>query len=477
MASASSSLPVHQPFSAEYPALQYTIVAKCPVTRARASVLRLPHGPVETPVFMYVPRSDDCCNHSAPLINDCVNSAASLRPRPGRPVGTQGTIKGLTSEQMERVGCQIILGNTYHLANRPGADLIEEMGGLHRFMNWKNNILTDSGGFQMVSLLELSTVSEQGVTFTSPVDGSPMLLTPEKSIHLQNQIGSDIMMMLDDVVSSVCADEARFKEATHRTIRWLDRCIAAHRRPHDQNLFAIVQGGLDRELREWCLDEMLKRDRHLPGYAIGGISGGEDKNCFWRVVEQCTARLPTHKPIYTMGVGYPLDLVVCCALGVDMWDCVYPCRTARFGTALVPEGLLRLKSAEFAADQRPIDPACDCIACTQYTRAYLYTVATHEAVGAHLLTLHNMHYMKRLMRDMRASIVDGRFPAFVQCFLDRQFPNAAHVPQWVRDALAAAGMRVREPTPEEAARAGAGASSGAGAAKAGVGPATADEAC
>lgn len=223
--------------------------------RARAATLHLPHGPVRTPVFM--------------------------------PVGTKGTIKGLTTEQLDQddVAPEIILGNTYHLACQPGTELLNEFGGLHKFMNWSHNLLTDSGGFQMVSLLKLAEITEQGVKFQSPVDGSEMMLTPEESIRCQNEIGADIIMQLDDVVSSVNPDMERFKEATARSVRWLDRCIAAHKRPHDQNLFAIIQGGLDVSpggLREQCLEAMIQRD--TPGYAIGGLAGGEDKHFFWRVV-------------------------------------------------------------------------------------------------------------------------------------------------------------------------------------------------
>lgn len=233
---------------------------------------------------------------------------------------------------------EIILGNTYHLALHPGTPLMAEtFGGLHSMMNWSNNLLTDSGGFQMVSLLDLAEITEEGVRFLSPVDGTPMLLTPEQSIQCQNEIGSDIMMQLDDVVSSTADDPARFAEATARSIRWLDRCMAAHARPDQQNLFAIIQGGLDVSpggLRDQCLREMIMRD--LPGYAIGGLAGGEEKYHFWRVVShvrliataclwlcnthfiQCAKALPESKPRYLMGVGYPLDLVVCTALGVDM---------------------------------------------------------------------------------------------------------------------------------------------------------------
>lgn len=240
-------------FSLESPALAFQVHTrlKC----ARAGTIHLPHGKVRTPVFM--------------------------------PVGTKGTIKGLSSHQLyeESLSPEIILGNTYHLALQPGTELIADFGGLHKFMNWKNNLLTDSGGFQMVSLLKLAEITEEGVKFRSPIDGTEMMLTPEQSIFFQNQIGADICMQLDDVVSSVSDSTERFEEATARSVRWLDRCIAAHKRPSEQNLFGIIQGGLDVSLggmRERCLEEMLKRN--LPGYAIGGLAGGEDKSSFWRVV-------------------------------------------------------------------------------------------------------------------------------------------------------------------------------------------------
>eukprot|EP00899_Mesostigma_viride_P001797 jgi/Mesvir1/11618/Mv00024-RA.1 len=375
--------------------------------RARAARLTVPHYACKTPMFM--------------------------------PVGTQGTIKGLTSQQVEELNCQIILGNTYHLANRPGADLLAEMGGLHSFMNWKRGMLTDSGGFQMVSLLELADITEEGVRFQSPTDGSRMLLTPEASIQLQNKIGADIIMALDDVVSSLVTGE-RIVEAMHRTIRWFDRCQAAHSRPHDQSLFAIVQGGLDPALRKICLEALV--ERNAPGYAIGGLAGGEDKNSFWRMVAQCTAGLPDDKPRYVMGVGYPLDLVVCSALGADMYDCVYPTRTARFGTALVPEGLLKLKAKKHEKEFIPIDATCPCMVCKQYTRAHLHAVvARGDPLGAHLVSYHNISYTQRLTRGMHDAILEGRFPAFVHDFLAKLYPKG-DVPQWAREALAEAGIPV-----------------------------------
>ena len=301
-------------FTEESPALTFHIHRQ--LKHARASTVYLPHGKVDTPVFM--------------------------------PVGTKGTLKGLSSHQLINeeaadLAPEIILSNTYHLALQPGTELLAELGGLHQFMNWPRNLLTDSGGFQMVSLLKLAVIKEEGVTFKSPIDGTEMLLTPEQSIKCQNEIGADIMMQLDDVVSSMSSDDERFKEATFRSgdltnttshtlliypimhtlmhipsdppsnassftplsfrvVRWLDRCIAAHQRPKEQNLFAIVQGGLDISpggLREQCMQEMVKRN--LPGYAIGGLAGGEDKDTFWRVVAHGTAGLPLDRPRYVMG--------------------------------------------------------------------------------------------------------------------------------------------------------------------------------
>jgi queuine tRNA-ribosyltransferase len=384
--------------------LEFKILGR--FNRARASQLTLPHYECRTPLFM--------------------------------PVGTQGTIKGLTTEQLEDIGCQIILGNTYHLALRPTSELISELGGLHEFMNWPRALLTDSGGFQMVSLLHLADITEEGVTFQSPVDGKPMLLTPEESIQIQNRIGADIIMALDDVVKTTITGP-RIEEAMYRTLRWIDRCIDAHQRPKEQNLFGIVQGGLDPILRDICVKGLVERD--LPGYAIGGLAGGEDKDSFWRVVAQCTAALPEDKPRYVMGVGYPLDIVVCSALGADMYDCVYPTRTARFGTALVPEGVLKLKHQAMADDVRPVDPSCKCMVCRTYSRAYIHCLVTKDAMGSQLLSYHNLYYMLKLSRDLHWSIVEGKFPQFVCQFLRNMFPEG-DVPEWVCNAMEVAGIDI-----------------------------------
>ena len=406
----------------------FTVQGTCTTTNARATTLVLGHGPLTTPVFM--------------------------------PVGTAGSVKGIQTSTLEASpqNNQIILANTYHLALRPGPELLGAMGGLHKFMGWDRNILTDSGGFQMVSLLALAEITEEGVTFQSPVDGSQMLLTPEESMRVQNSIGSDIMMALDDVVSSVTVDDARFLEATHRTLRWIDRCIAAHRRPNEQCLFGITQGGLDVSkggLRDICLEGMLKRDAHLPGYAIGGLAGGESKDHFWRVVLHACQRLPANKPRYLMGVGYPLDLVVCSALGVDMYDCVYPTRTARFGTALVPEGTLKLRNKRCKTDLGPVDATCGCSTCKNHSRSSLnYLFSENTTLAGQLLTVHNIAYMMQLVRGMRQAIVEHRYREFVVDFLKVQFPmgsgasggsggsggSGKKVPNWVVEALLAVNI-------------------------------------
>ncbi|KAL6179417.1 hypothetical protein ACLB2K_050932 [Fragaria x ananassa] len=347
-------------------ALRFEVLAR--FNRARAAQLTLPHFVCQTPLFM--------------------------------PVGTQGTIKGLATDQLEEIGCQIILGNTYHLALRPTSELIDDMGGLHKFMNWPRAMLTDSGGFQMVSLLHLADITEKGVTFQSPVDGKPMLLTPEESIQIQNRIGADIIMALDDVVKTTITGP-RIEEAMYRTLRWIDRCIAVNVLSSINNMHSYTA--------------VYPKCRCL-FYAIGGLAGGESKDSFWRVVAQCTAALPEDKPRYVMGVGYPLDIVVCSALGADMYDCVYPTRTARFGTALIPEGVLKLKHKAMTEDTRPIDPTCACMVCKKYTRAYIHCLVTKDAMGSQLLSYHNLYYMLK-------------------------FPKG-DVPEWVCNAMEVAGIDI-----------------------------------
>ncbi|CAO3647402.1 unnamed protein product [Cunninghamella blakesleeana] len=382
-------------------ALTFETIATCSTTKARASLLTLPHGPVNTPVFM--------------------------------PVGTQGTLKGVTPKQLKDMNCQIMLNNTYHLGLKPGKETLDMIGGSHRFQQWDGNLLTDSGGFQMVSLLKLAEITEKGVQFASPHDGSLMMLTPEHSMALQNTIGADIMMQLDDVISSLTTGP-RVEEAMWRSIRWLDRCIKAHERPHDQNLFAIIQGGLNKDLRRKCVEEMVKRD--TPGYAVGGLSGGEEKNEFWQIVSLCTDLLPKNKPIYCMGVGYAEDLVVCVALGVDMFDCVYPTRTARFGNALTMNGILSLKTRKFGDDFGPIEEGCDCSTCKNYTRSYIHLlISSKETVGCHLVSVHNVAFQLRLMNGLRNAIIEDRFPDQVKQFFASYFSDKSKYPEWAVAAL------------------------------------------
>ncbi|KAJ4335499.1 hypothetical protein N0V95_008884 [Ascochyta clinopodiicola] len=423
-------------------ALTFELLGKCSVTKARAATLHLPHGPVPLPIFM--------------------------------PVATQASLKGLTPDQLEDQGCRLCLNNTYHLGLKPGQATLDAIGGAHKLQSWPHNILTGAcpvpdaevvagtdtvpgatipgtvadtaASFQMVSLLKLARVTEEGVRFLSPHDGSPMLLTPEHSMSLQNSIGSDIMMQLDDVIATTSPDLARMKEAMERSVRWLDRCIQAHKHPDRQNLFCIIQGGLDLDLRRECTAEMVARD--TPGIAIGGLSGGEEKSEYCKVVDTCTGLLPEKKPRYVMGIGYPEDLVVSVALGADMFDCVWPTRTARFGNAITARGMLNLRNAVFSEDFGPIEEGCKCTCCRPtsegglgITRAYVYHVTAKETAGAHLLTMHNVHYQLNLMRLARDAILEDRYPQFLKDFFNKLY-NAQRekYPVWAVDALKGVGV-------------------------------------
>ncbi|RYP30757.1 hypothetical protein DL768_011189 [Monosporascus sp. mg162] len=379
------------------------------------------------------------------------------------PVATQASLKGLTPEQLEETGCRLCLNNTYHLGLKPGQDVLAAVGGAHKLQGWNHNILTDSGGyvgttttatmaqfgdrFQMVSLLKLAKITEEGVEFLSPHDGTPMLLTPEHSIGLQNTIGSDIIMQLDDVLVTTSPDARRMREAMERSVRWLDRCIAAHRNPDTQNLFCIVQGGLDLDMRRECCTAMMARD--TPGIAIGGLSGGEAKADYCRVVACCTELLPELKPRYVMGIGYPEDLVVSVALGADMFDCVWPTRTARFGNAVTRRGVLNLRNARYASDFRPVENGCACACCRPrdqqgglgVTRAFVHHNAAKETVAAHLLTIHNVHYQLDLMRRVREAVVADEYPAFLRRFFADLYPDSrADYPAWAVEALRGVGV-------------------------------------
>lgn len=423
------------------------------------------------------------------------NSAPPVPTPRFMPVGTKGTLKGVLPEDIPNMDCPMILANTYHLASQPGTELIDTVfGGLPKFMggeeaitvstddtattstsnNTSNkrrrlfNLLTDSGGFQMVSLAALSVVTEDAVVFESPyTKGQCMTLRPEDSIRCQNEIGADVIMQLDDVISSVQNDTRRFQLATLRTLRWYDRCVQAHAKPETQNLYPILQGHLDTSpggLREICLAGFRHRDvirndnddadandtarRTIPGFAVGGLAGGESKDDFWKVVDHACRHLPDNRPRYLMGVGYPLDLVVCTALGIDQYDCVYPTRTARFGSAMVDQGgLLKLKQHEFATQHDTvIMKDCPCCACSRgVSRARIHALLKAQNVlGVQLLTQHNVCYMMGLVQRMREAILQQRFVDFVHYFLKAHFlDQPQHVPSWVRDALQAAGISLQ----------------------------------
>ncbi|XP_068620986.1 queuine tRNA-ribosyltransferase catalytic subunit isoform X2 [Battus philenor] len=348
-------------------------------------------------------------------------------------------MKGLLPDQLEALDCEIILGNTYHLGNRPGIDVLEKAGGLHKFMGWKRALLTDSGGFQMVSLLKLAEITEEGVKFKSPYDGSEIMLTPEKSIEIQNCIGADIMMQLDDVVQTTFQDYNRIKEAKERTSRWLDRCLKAHKRPLEQSIFPIVQGLLNSELRRQSAEDHMTKN--VNGFAIGGLSGGEAKDDFWPMVSLGTEILDKKRPRYLMGVGMAVDLVICVALGIDMFDCVYPTRTARFGCALINKGQLNLKHKQYETDPNPIDKDCTCSTCKNYTRAYLHCIVSVETVACHLISVHNIAFQMQLMRAMRHNIINGTFVQFVKGFMEEVYPDANY-PSWVVNSLHSVGINL-----------------------------------
>ncbi|KAJ7132753.1 tRNA-guanine(15) transglycosylase-like protein [Mycena crocata] len=363
------------------------------------------------------------------------------------PVATQAAIKGLTPQQVESLGISLILNNTYHLNLRPGMKVLTEAGGAHKFQGWDKNLLTDSGGFQLVSLSKFTTITEEGALFESPFTGEPTMLTPEESISIQHAIGGDIIMQLDDVVPSLTLDRDRVEEAMERSVRWLDRCIAHHTlsgKETTQNLFAIVQGGLDFELRDRCLVQMIERKDKVAGFAIGGLSGGEEKDIFWQIVRQCTEKLPEDRPRYCMGIGFAEDLLVCVALGVDMADCVFPTRTARFGVALTPQGPLNLRLAKYAKDFKPIDVNCSCPTCAQGTsRAMLHHIISKETAAAHAVTLHNITFQAQIMGSARDAILNGTFPDYLRTFFAKYFEDVGY-PKWCVDALRSVGVDLLE---------------------------------
>ena len=344
----------------------------------RAGILHTPHGDVDTPAFM--------------------------------PVGTQATVKGVTVDQLRAVGAQMILGNTYHLRLRPGHDLIRSLGGLHPFSGWDGPILTDSGGFQIFSLAQRTTITEDGATFSSHIDGRTIELTPEHSIDIQEALGSDVAMVLDHVIA-LPADRECVEDAMARTIRWARRCLR-HASRDDQALFAIVQGGLDADLRRECALELSKDE--FDGYAIGGLSVGEPPVEMYRAIDDTCPHLPTDKPRYLMGVGTPIDLVEAIARGVDMFDCVMPTRNGRNALAFTANGSIKLRNARFHEDTRPLEDDCPCIAC-RHSRAYIrHLFVAKEMLGPILLSIHNLCFYQRLVTTARQQILAGTYAAFLE---------------------------------------------------------------
>jgi queuine tRNA-ribosyltransferase len=343
---------------------------------ARSGALTLPHGTVETPVFM--------------------------------PVGTQATVRTLSPHDLKSVGAQIVLANTYHLHVRPGEDVIAQLGGLHKFMAWERPLLTDSGGFQVFSLEGFRNVDDDGVEFQSHVDGGRRKLTPEKAIEIQATLGADIAMAFDHVIPGG-ADEPTARDALERTLRWLKRCKEKHQAIGitDQTLWPIVQGGTLPALRSECLDRILELGPWT-GIAIGGLSVGESKEKMYQTIDVLESRLPPTLPRYLMGVGFPEDLVAAVERGVDLFDCVAPTRGGRNGSAFTPEGTLNIRNAGYRTDDRPLDESCDCETCTTYSRGYLrHLFVAGELLGLRLLSLHNVRYLIRLAAEMRAAIQRG----------------------------------------------------------------------
>lgn len=427
--------------------LRFTISTRSRLTAARSGSIHTPHGSFDTPAFM--------------------------------PVGTRGTVKGILPNMVAATGAQILLNNTYHLLLRPGPDTVRRLGGAHAFMGWPHPILTDSGGYQAFSLSDMNRVDDDGVTFKSIIDGSMIRLTPERAIHVQNDLGADIIMAFDDcppsqgvaptphsgseewgegrgeglatdrasdaprsaphsrahadprLTRTIARDSsrhgydhaARLALAAERTVRWLERCKAAHARPHDQSLFGIIQGGTDLALRTRCVTDICSID--LPGYAIGGVAVGEDSLAIASVVRHTAPQMPDAKPRYLMGVGYERDIVAAVCAGIDMFDCVLPTRNGRNANAFTTRGQIRLRNARYAEDQSPIEQGCDCPACAPslhgwniprpFSRAYLrHLFMVGEMLGPILLTLHNLRHFQRLMVDLRRATAQDSWFDFAQ---------------------------------------------------------------
>ena len=374
------------------PAITYELIKQCPHTGARAGRIHTPHGSFDTPIFM--------------------------------PVGTQASVKTLAPEELKEMGAGIILSNNYHLFLRPGSKLVKEAGGLHKFMNWDRAILTDSGGFQVFSLGDLRKISEEGVTFRSHIDGSKKFLSPEIATQSQMDLGADIIMAFDECVPYP-ADFKYTRESMELTLRWAQRCKDTMTNPN-QGLFGIVQGGMYKDLRIECANRLVDMD--FPGYAVGGLSVGEPKELMYEMLDITLEHLPQNKARYLMGVGTPDCLVEGVMRGIDMFDCVYPTRVARNGTAMTWNRRLVIKNAQYEHDFHPIDEHCNCYTCRNYSRAYIrHLVRVNEIFGLRLLTIHNLHFLIDFMRQMRQSIMEDRFPEFYRKFTANFSFNAKSV--------------------------------------------------
>jgi queuine tRNA-ribosyltransferase len=336
------------------------------------------------------------------------------------PVGTQATVKAMTPDELKTmVDAKIILSNTYHLFLRPGDEIVKEAGGLHKFMNWDRPILTDCGGFQVFSLAKLRDITEEGVKFKSHLDGSEKFISPEKSISIQNNLGSDIIMAFDECVSYP-ADYEYTRKSMERTTRWAARCKEAHKNPETQGLFGIVQGGMYKDLRKISAEQLVEMD--FPGYAVGGLSVGEPAELMYDILENTTPYLPENKPRYLMGVGTPDYLIEAVLRGIDMCDCVLPTRIARNGTALTSIGKVVVRNATYERDWTPLDPNCDCYTCKNYTRGYIrHLVKCDEILGARLITIHNLRFLVRLMEDVRKAIEEDRLLEFREKFYSEYY--------------------------------------------------------
>jgi queuine tRNA-ribosyltransferase len=365
---------------------EFRVIAEDPGSRARAGELVTPHGVIETPVFM--------------------------------PVGTQATVKALAPCDLHEIGAQIILANAYHLYLRPGTEIVREAGGLHRFMGWDRAILTDSGGYQIVSLSNLNRVTEDGLEFQSHIDGSRHFMSPEENVAIQRDLGADIVMALD-VCVAYPVDRPKAVRSNELTLRWADRALAAWRRePRGQAIFGIVQGATYPDLRRDAARALAGME--FPGYAVGGLAVGEPEGAMREMVDVVVTELPRAKPRYFMGQGFPEDIITSVLQGIDMFDCVMPTRNARKGSVFTSTGRLVVKNASSANDLSPIDPACSCYACRNFTRAYIrHLFNAEEMLAGRLATIHSLTFYLSMMRDMRRAIIEGSFAAWRETFLER----------------------------------------------------------